>query len=211
MSDVRTTPPTEATYESLQRAFVFYNDALFGGALCQCLITIQDQDGSHGYFIGNRFRTKRGKLLRDEISLNPEDFARSDRRVLSTLVHEMVHLWQHHHGKPGKDGYHNKEWASKMEEVGLRPSHTGRPGGKSTGYRMSHYIPRTGPFVDASRDLQRLGFRFQWVARPRPRRRAPQTRARFTCYQCETNAWARPSIKLVCGFCGTPMVITKDI
>jgi hypothetical protein len=39
----------------------------------------------------------------------------------------MVHLWQHHHGKPSRTGYHNKEWATMMKAVGLIPSDTAAP------------------------------------------------------------------------------------
>jgi predicted SprT family Zn-dependent metalloprotease len=55
----------------------------------------------------------------DEIALNPRTFIdRTDREIVSTLVREMVHLWQFHFGKPGRRGYHNKQWATKMEEIG---------------------------------------------------------------------------------------------
>ena len=56
--------------------------------------------------------------------------------------------------QPGRTGYHNREWASKMLEVGLVPSDTGQPGGKQTGQHMTHYIDpkgriRAGLVVDA--------------------------------------------------------------
>ena len=52
--------------------------------------------------------------MTDEIALNPRYFqcARSTE-VLATLAHEMAHLWQHHHGKPGRGRYHNQEWAER--------------------------------------------------------------------------------------------------
>ena len=31
----------------------------------------------------------------------------------------MCHQWQQHFGKPSRNGYHNKQWADKMESVGL--------------------------------------------------------------------------------------------
>ena len=96
--------------------------------------------------------------------MNPMYF--QDRLVaetLSTLVHEMVHLWQHHHGKPGRGGYHNKEWAGKMKQVGLYPSDTQAEGGKETGDRMSHYILPSGPFTGAMDDLERRGFIIPWA------------------------------------------------
>lgn len=51
--------------------------------------------------------------------------ARTDRDILSTLLHEMVHHWQYRFGTPGRRGYHNIEFAAKMLEVGLHASDTG--------------------------------------------------------------------------------------
>ncbi|MBM5564638.1 SprT-like domain-containing protein, partial [Klebsiella quasipneumoniae] len=77
----------------------------------------------------------------DEIAMNPAYFAVCPpEEIMQTLVHEMAHLWQHHFGKPGRRGYHNKEWAERMEEIGLMPSSTGKPGGAKTGDKMADYI-----------------------------------------------------------------------
>ena len=57
----------------------------------------------------------------DEIALNPATFHdRTAEEILSTLVHEMVHLWQHHFGTPSRASYHNREWAAKMKERSRR-------------------------------------------------------------------------------------------
>lgn len=40
-------------------------------------------------------------------------------QVLETLVHEMCHLWQQHHGKPGKRNFHNAQWHREAARVGL--------------------------------------------------------------------------------------------
>jgi predicted SprT family Zn-dependent metalloprotease len=77
----------------------------------------------------------------DEIAMNPVYFSiRTIKATLSTLVHEMVHQWQFHFGEPGRRGYHNKQWAARMERVGLMPSDTGEPGGRKVGQSMTHYI-----------------------------------------------------------------------
>ena len=59
------------------------------------------------------------------------------------------------HGKPGRRGYHNEEWARKMDELGLTPSSTGEPGGDRVGYRMSHYIVEDGAFARAFEAMPR--------------------------------------------------------
>ncbi len=40
-------------------------------------------------------------------------------RVLEILLHELLHLWQHMHGRPGKYSYHNNEYRKKAVECGI--------------------------------------------------------------------------------------------
>jgi len=106
-----------------------------------------------------------GKLT-DEIAINPSYFAVTPIiEVLQTLVHEMAHLWQHHFGKPGRGRYHNKEWADKMESIGLMPSSTGRPGGAKTGDCMADYAIEGGMFLQACKDMLTNEFRLSWYDR----------------------------------------------
>ena len=118
-------------------AYDFFNMGLFSGALPPCLITMQRRKGSYGYFSGERFHnTANHEEVTDEIALNPMHFAtRTPEQVLSTLVHEMVHLWQHHYGTPPRKSYHDKEWAAKMREVGLIPTATGEVAAKKPARR----------------------------------------------------------------------------
>jgi hypothetical protein len=68
-------------------------------------------------------------------------------------VHEMVHHWQAHRGDPRRGRYHNHEWADRMEARGLMPSHTGEPGGRRVGQRVTHYIIAGGRFEQVCDDL----------------------------------------------------------
>lgn len=156
--------PTEQTYSELQFAYDWFNQRLFGGELPACLITLQRNKRTMGYYSPDRFVDSQGGRT-DEIALNPEYFAiQSIEEVLSTKVHEMVHLWQQHHGKPGRGKYHNQEWADKMLSIGLHPSSTARPGGKTTGDQMDHYIVE-GPFLNACRELLATKFQISWYDR----------------------------------------------
>ena len=79
----------------------------------------------------------------DEIALNPQTFEdRTIKEILSTLVHEMVHLEQAHFGSPSRNGYH-REWAELMESRPGAIRHRS-PGGKRPGQRMSHYVAEDG-------------------------------------------------------------------
>ncbi|KQP14781.1 SprT-like domain-containing protein [Pseudorhodoferax sp. Leaf267] len=157
--------PTRETYDELQVAYSHFNARLFDGALPDCLITLQREKSTCGYFSAKRFARADGETT-DEIALNPSYFAAVPLvETMQTLVHEMVHLWQHHYGAPGRVRYHNEEWAAKMEGIGLMPSSTGRPGGKRTGDKMSDYAVEGGPFLLACAELLTLSFNISWYDR----------------------------------------------
>jgi SprT-like family protein len=197
--------PTTQSYSELQQAFDFFNGKLFDGALPQCLITLQRKNRSLGFFCHKRFGSSDGAQITDEIAMNPRHFwQRPLIDVLSTLVHEMVHAKQFHFGKPSRGGYHNREWALMMEQIGLMPSNTGEPGGKRTGQRMSHYIVAGGAFERAAQELLAAGLVISWGdLQQEP---AHGQRPKFTCPECGLNAWARPSAQLACLGCGQQMV-----
>ena len=216
--------PTEETYSEWQQAYDFFNIHLFAAQLPPCLITMQRHHRSYGYFCGNRWANQTG-TIRDEIALNPAHFVtRNVAEVLSTLVHEMVHLWQHHYGKPSRSGYHNSEWATKMETVGLMPTHSGRPGGQRTGQHMTHYIQDNGRFAQVCQQLLTCGFLLSWHDRTqeetrvsgggddpnRPRAKTTGRRTKYTCPSCGLNAWAKPRIVLLCGTCQAVLVAPEE-
>lgn len=87
---------------------------------------------------------------------------------MQTVVHEMVHFWQHHHGNPGRGRYHNNEGADKMEAVGLMPSSTGQPGGKRTGDSVADYPIEGGRFLAVCAELLTQDFRISWYGRFAP-------------------------------------------
>lgn len=157
--------PTDEAYHELQLAYDYFNTRIFEGDLPPCLITLQREANTYGYFSRERFVRRDGKLT-DEIAMNPRYFARTDvTEIMQTLVHEMIHLWQFHRGKPSRKGYHNKEWAAKMEEIGLMPSSTGEPGGAKTGQKMADYVIAGGLFDTYCRDLLGDGFSVSWLDR----------------------------------------------
>lgn len=155
-------PPTTQIHQALQFAYDYFNQALFAGQLPPCLISLQRKAKTQGYFSFRRFIDDDGNYT-DEIALNPEFFGVLPvLDTLSTLVHEMCHLWQQHFGKPGRRGYHNKEWADKMEAIGLMPSDTHKPGGKRTGEHMGDYILENGLFMQVAQNLLKTEFSIHW-------------------------------------------------
>jgi hypothetical protein len=158
--------PTEDLYLALQRAWDHFNERLFGGQLSPVLITLTRKGHFYGYYHENQFVEAKGERKVHEISLNSAYFGISSPMcVLSTLVHEMVHQWQHDFGKVGKSTVHNREWADRMLALGLCPSDSGLPGGRMTGRRMDHYVINGGPFHIACEELLATDFALRWIDR----------------------------------------------
>jgi hypothetical protein len=214
--------PTKEAYNELQAAYDFFNSKLFADELPPCLITLQRKNKRVlGHFAPNRFEKQEGARA-DELAMNPMHFRSSSLDdVLSTLVHEMAHVWQHHCGKPGRGGYHNKEWGSKMKAIGLYPSNTGKPGGKETGDQMMDYIIDDGPFQKALGALVKKGFAITWAEwMPEPTNHDENdgeeipiasppdksNRVKYRCPSCASNAWGKPNLLLVCGKCRVDFV-----
>jgi hypothetical protein len=211
--------PTQETYDQLQTGYGYFNGCLFENSLPNCLITLQRRGRTYGYYAPDRFSRNDG-LRTDEIALNPHYFRDGTKEILSTLIHEMVHVWQHHCGKPGRGGYHNSEWAEKMRSLGLQASNTGKEGGKGTGDAMDHYVLPDGLFARAVEQLLAGGYEITWaeVTGKKPSS-SPDTpgsygtgqagdrgsqsgkRTKFSCPapHCNLNAWAKASAVLLCG------------
>ena len=197
---------TAKQYNALQVAYDHFNARLWGGRLPACLITLQRKARARGYFLGDGFIARVGDAKTDEIALNPDSFAsRTDREILSTLVHEMCHLWQHHFGREPRRCYHDREWAGEMERIGLVPSDTGFPGGKRVGQHMTHYILTNGPFDLAVAALLDGRTAIDWASGPsgsgpRAKARAASARSKtkYQCVVCGLNAWAKPGATLAC-------------
>ncbi|MGE3702640.1 MAG: SprT-like domain-containing protein [Hyphomicrobiaceae bacterium] len=219
----RLAPAVQAIHE-LQLAHDFLKAALWKMAdWSPCFITLQ-RKGSRtlGYFAPARFATAEGQVA-DEIALNPRHIgSRSFIEVMSTLGHEMCHAWQHHCGrKHSRGGYHNKEWAGEMLRVGLHPSHSGSPGGRMTGQKMSHYVIRGGVFEVAVAKLRAMVPELTWFdvnaaeLLPKglpdadlvtPRRGRTGRRTVYRCLACRLRAESRSDALLICGKCETQMV-----
>lgn len=165
--------PTQQVYDELQKAYEFFNHELFSGRLPSCMITLQRQHDTFGYFSANQFQSRTDGLQAHEIALNPSYFAvRSIHETLSVLVREMVSLDQTLNTKRGKlprRRYRNTEWADMCEAIGLMPSDTGLPGGKRVGDNVQTYVIEGGPFDTACARLVDEAFNLSWFDRFPPK------------------------------------------
>lgn len=197
-------------YNVYEQAYDHFNECLFHGQLPKCLITLQRIRSAKGYYAPERFVTRHSDATTDEIALNPDTFMeRTDKEILSTLVHEACHLYQEHFGKPASRGYHNRAWARLMLSVGLRPISIDEPG-KMTGRAVTHEILPGGRFDRAADELLATGFCLHWQSALRENNGTQDSstiiqplvsKCKYKCIQCGANAWAKPSSNFLCGAC----------
>lgn len=192
---------------ALYQAFGHFNQRLFGGKLPLVVITLHRHRNANGYFMREAYQARgdvavTGGEIAHEIALNPDAFkGRSDDAILSTLVHEMVHLQQQVQGKPGRTCYHNREWADWMKAVGLKPFNVQDPK-KETGQACSHDIVPDGKFDMACRELMEAGFLVGWNGTPGEPKAKQVSKVPYECADCGVKVWGKPALRIVCGECG---------
>lgn len=201
MSNYQT--PTNEMYDALDRAFTWFNGALFENRLEAPVFTLTRKRGAHGYFWQDQWKHREDGDTCHEIALNPNTMHRPIPEVLSTLVHEMTHLEQQLYGKPGKNGHHNKEWGELMDAVGLIPTTTGQPGGGRTGRKVTHMIEEGGPFDLSLKDLMATGYTLPWHTEEPPKKPAKKdlSKTPHICPECEIKAWAKMGTRIYCAEC----------
>lgn len=230
MSSNLDAPLTLRIYSDLQTAYDYFNRELFDGRLPEALLVLSYHRGANGYFRSKPFvpRDQLGaydewqaavletpddspalesiKPGVDEISLNIFTFRdRTVQDIMSTLVHEMVHLEQFHFGEdiPKRIAHHNREWGSLMKRVGLYPSATGAPGGKETGRRMTHYVVEGGPFEAA---VENLPVTLDWVGLlPLKKKKEREPKVTYCCPDCEARVRGKAGLNIRCDDCDQVM------
>lgn len=216
--------PTEEQFLALNGAYQYFNQKLFNNQLPGCILNFSRKKNTHGFMAPQRWRrVGEEEYSTHEISLTPLTLYRPPIDVFSTLVHEQVHLWQWEFGSPSRSGYHNKEWSYKMEKLGLMPSDTGKPEGKRTGQRMTHFIIQNGlyaqafntmpekfklPFTSLEGDVfnslingTKDGEEDKKTAKFRKLRPPSRSKTKYSCRSCKANVWGKPELKIICGDC----------
>jgi predicted SprT family Zn-dependent metalloprotease len=232
MTNHLTPTPTAQQFTAFERAYDYFNQTLFDNQLPAVILNLSRKSKAMGFIAPFRWRTAgsepTGQGTVHELSINPEILCMSLIDVYSTLVHEQCHIWQYAYGTPSRSGYHNKEWADKMESVGLIPSSTGFPGGNKTGQAMSDYPEENGVFM-AALEAMPESFKLPFVStegdmlavmlaqgngspstgaggRPEggyvPLSAGGRKNKTKYCCSCGINVWGKPELQIICGECG---------
>lgn len=109
----------------IRRAFDFWNERVWDGELPVPVFNFHPQppNGARlGHFLEDAWKAgDRRSRDQDEIVFYADLCLKEGmRQVLATLVHEMVHLWQRHHGVPSRNNHHNLQWHAEARRAGFR-------------------------------------------------------------------------------------------
>ena len=205
---------TKDTFSLFDELFSYYNKELFDGKLKECMIITNRSKKASGTFTPFRWKNKLNEKENDihEITINPDTLDVMDEEWQQTLIHEMCHLWQRDFGKISRAGYHNKEWADKMQEIGLMPSSTGKEGGKKTGQKMSDYIIPGGRFIEAFKRLKDK--KLKYATNPvlfdgkKITGEKKRSKTKYSC-SCGNNVWGKPGLLITCNNCKKLFIETE--
>ena len=192
---------TEEQFRFLDDLFKYYNSKLFDSKLKDCIIITNRKKDVPGHFSSLSWKVKgRKKFNIHEISLNPDFFNNPAEEWHAVLVREMVCMWQKIFGELSPNSrYYNKQWAQKMEEIGLMPSSTGKPGGEKTGREIKHYIVPDGLFMKAFNGLAEKQIKYV-PALTIQKDKKTTSKTKYTC-PCNNKVWGKPNLIIICGVC----------
>jgi len=114
----------QSAIDELQRNFKKLNEIYFNDKLERPVITIltDSTSGAHGWITINKVWSTKDKKYYREINLCAEYLNRPPELVITTLLHEMCHLYniQHDIQDTSRSGtYHNNNFKSIAEKCGL--------------------------------------------------------------------------------------------
>ena len=202
--------PTEQQFKQFQNLYNHFNKRLFDNDLPACILLLSTSVKKvAGHFTSQRWEDRAGNTTY-EITMNPYFMSEAeDLEICKKLAEVMVLLWQYEYGTPSRKDYYNKEWANKMESIGLIPSHTGKEGGKRTGQNMDSYHHPKELFIKAAKKISEkwlFPFRLteaQWerlsVSRKKAKKKLKTT---YRC-SCGDTFWGKSDLKARCKKCNT--------
>jgi predicted SprT family Zn-dependent metalloprotease len=177
---------------------------LFAGQVPEVVLSFDVTDRRT---LGPYHLRRNGLGVRWTLNLNPIHLARPVFEVLSTLLHELAHAWQHEHGTPSKPPHHNREFRDRCEAFGIPTDAGGHDLGVRHGTPFEEYCGRHGiTFPPPAGSPEPAGS--PGVAGPSPLLPVPPARpkgSKMKKWQCPCGVNARvaiPDFDANCNKCG---------
>ena len=202
--------PTLKLFRALQNIYNFFKTALFENRLGPVILTLNRNSRLGGYYKHSAW-VDESQIILPEINISPAMLSLGPMFVTSILVHESCHQLQYLYGKPGRNRYHNKQFAKIMSYLGLMCSDTFKPGGKTTGQRMGHYIIEGGRFEQAYLAMPKeYLLPFTSVPSSKTEKEVAtdisKIKIKYKCATCSTTLWGKPHQYVLCGKCNCALI-----
>lgn len=203
---------TQDFYDKMQYAYDYFNEKLFNNELPQCMITLQRKNGAYGYYKKNAFTNSKNENIA-EIALNPNEFNRPIKDILSTLVHEQAHLLHDIRGYVSRRGFHSKNWCEIMKDVGLQPVNCKDGQDCDTGgAKMTHRILEGDIFDSICDDLlKEVTFDLTSIIEIKEKKEKKNTKFIYVCPECNEDVTCKRNDKrIICGDCSCEMRVEEQ-
>lgn len=202
----------------LNKIFDLLNVEFFEGALSRPTITIQSTPKAYGHFTTREDTWVSTIGSTHEINIGAGTLARPIENVVATLLHEMVHYYNHVNGVQdcSRGGtYHNKHFKKEAEARGLTVS-------KSETYGYAHTEPadRLLVFVldNGLTDIlitrnELFGFTVPPTATGANAGTAirKSSSRKYVCPCCGTGIRATKEVRILCMDCGEQMILESEL
>ncbi len=198
----------------LEKIYRQLNTDYFGNELEEPVITIQSTKGAYGHVTCGKVWISKD-TSRYELNIGADTLARPIESVVSTMLHEMVHIYHLMHDiKDTSRGntYHNKTFKKKAESVGLIIEHSNK-----YGWTITHpsddlilyicaqgwqeiYLNRGGTYLTSTPNDSSSG------SSPKgDNAKKPSSTRKYICPCCKTSIRATRDVHIICADCAELM------
>lgn len=192
----------------LHKAFHKLNKELFNGELPEPAILIQNQGNRKnvlGWCSVAEIWVDSEKKKRHEINICAEHLNRHMLAVLSTLLHEMVHLYNLTNGitDVSRNGtYHNKNFKKQGEIRGLIVEHDPNLGWSITKIHPSLVKQIYTYGIDES------AFSLARMSEKKDKKKS--SLRKYVCPECNTSIKATKEVNIICGDCNCHYELVEE-
>lgn len=198
--------------EELHKAFYLLNKNKFNKELPEPAIVIQHQGkhkNTYGWCSVNPiWNDKEKKESRYEITICAEYLNRPLYELMSTLLHEMVHLHNILNGvKDVSRGntYHNKKFKETAEAKGLIITFN-----EKIGWSISELNEETKELIDTF-DLKQEAFTMARMGfQEEGKQKKKSSMRKYICPECGSIIRATKEVNVICGDCDVPFVLEEE-
>lgn len=202
----------------LEKIYRDLNNDMFGGKLEEPIITIQSTPRAYGHVTcGKIWKSKNDNKY--ELNLGAGTIGRPIEEVVSTVLHEMVHIYNLMTGVQdcSRGGtYHNKKFKTKAEEVGLIIDHDPLIGWSITSPSddLILYIAEKGwkDILINREEGHRLpisGPKGKDTEKGTEKTKKPSSTRKYICPCCGISTRATKTIRIMCMDCEKQMVVEE--